>query len=429
MSRSPGRAEIAVVGGGIAGTSAAYHLARAGRDVALLERGEIASEASGVNAGSIGALGWGRIPDLQATLTTGSLEIFRSLELDLEQDIEFRQSGALQAIQTEAQYEFARDQVQALRADGYTVELLSIREARSIEPAMSPELLGAVHSPLRAQADPKKATRAFAQVAAAAGARILTGHQVLALAPTGAGYRIETPHGELHAGTLVIAAGAWCAEVGRMLGLDIPIVPVRGQMWASDPVPPCMFQVISSTESALDWHRHPEGDVDTPPELTHRKGARITRHLYGRQTRTGEIIFGGDRETVGYDTSPDPAGVDENKRHAGEVLPFLGQLPVRRTWAGLMPFPLDGEPIIGRILALPDLFIVTGLASSGFGRGPMAGQLIAEYVHTGHRPVVLAEADPARCVVPAGHRPTGEPRASRAPAKRLSVSGSRRKTR
>src|SRR5262245_42094646 len=121
MSRSPGRAEIAVVGGGIAGASAAYHLARAGRDVALLERGEIASEASGVNAGSIGALGWGRIPDLQATLTTGSLEIFRSLELDLEQDIEFRQSGALQAIQTEAQYEFARDQVQALRADGYTV--------------------------------------------------------------------------------------------------------------------------------------------------------------------------------------------------------------------------------------------------------------------------------------------------------------------
>src|SRR5678816_2824916 len=85
---------IAIIGGGIAGASTAYHLARAGRDVSLFERGEIASEASGVNAGSIGALGWGRgVADLQATLTTGSLEIFRALQLDLGYDVEFRQSG------------------------------------------------------------------------------------------------------------------------------------------------------------------------------------------------------------------------------------------------------------------------------------------------------------------------------------------------
>jgi glycine/D-amino acid oxidase-like deaminating enzyme len=63
-----------------------------------------------------------------------------------------------------------------------------------------------------------------------------------------------------------------------------------------------------------------------------------------------------------------------------------------------MPFSLDGAPLIGRLPQYPDLYIVSGLASSGFGRGPMAGKLLADYSHTGHRHPVLAEADPARCV-------------------------------
>ena len=67
-----------------------------------------------------------------------------------------------------------------------------------------------------------------------------------------------------------------------------------------------------------------------------------------------------------------------------------------------MPFPMDGDPIIGKIPLRDNLYIVSGLASSGFGRGPMAGKLIADYIHTGHRTHVLAESDPARCVTEAG---------------------------
>ncbi|HXH84883.1 MAG TPA: FAD-dependent oxidoreductase, partial [Candidatus Tectomicrobia bacterium] len=135
-----------------------------------------------------------------------------------------------------------------------------------------------------------------------------------------------------------------------------------------------------------------------PPDLTIRGGVRATRHLYGRQRRNGELIFGGDREEAGWSTTPDPDGVDVNRRHVAEILPFVAALPVARTWAGLMPFSLDGAPLIGRIPSRPDLWIVGGLASSGFGRGPMAGKLLADVVHTGTPAPVLAEADPARCV-------------------------------
>lgn len=135
-----------------------------------------------------------------------------------------------------------------------------------------------------------------------------------------------------------------------------------------------------------------------PPDLTHRGGARVTRHLYGRQRRNGEIIFGGDRELAGWTPTPDPTGIEVNREHASEVLPFLAALPVSRTWAGLMPFPVHGRPLIGRLPGYDRLWIVSGLASSGFGRGPMAGKLLADAVHTGRPSPVLAEADPARSV-------------------------------
>jgi sarcosine oxidase subunit beta len=384
------------VGGGIAGASAAYHLALHGRRVILLERGEIASGASGVNAGAIDSIGWGDHPDLQAHLTAGSLELFKRLQLDFGEDIEFRQSGALQAIHSPEQYDFTRERVRGLRAKGYQVELLTTREARSLEPGFSPSLLGAMYSPLRSHADPTRATQAFATLAEREGARVLRHREVTAIAPQGAGgYLLRASGGDVGAGTLVIAAGAWCGPLGAMLDLDIPIVPVRGQMWATAPVPPSVFQTISSAESAMAWHRDRGGE---PPDLTVRDGVRITRHLYGRQRRNGEIIFGGDRELVGWTTTPDPAGIEVNHGHAAEVLPSLAALPIARTWAGLMPFPHDGRPLIGRIPGRDNVYIVSGLASSGFGRGPMAGQLLADHLHTGTPAPVLAEADPARCV-------------------------------
>ena len=395
-------AEVLIVGGGIAGAATALYLARLGRDVALVERGEIASEASGVNAGQIGATGWGEMPDLGSYLTMGSLQLFKELQLDLGYDIEFRQSGSLTAIHTPGQYDYMRDRVLEMRSQGFEVELLTTREARAMEPEANPALLGFMYTPFRAQADPIKATRAFADAAAKSGARIFTHHAVSGVAlRSGGGYSVETNRGEFVCESLVIAAGAWCGPLGRMLGLDIPIVPVRGQMWATESLPPSVFQTQSSAESAHAWSVDDGADSDTPPELTHMDGVRATRHLYGRQRRNGEIIFGGDRQMTGYDKTVEHTGIEVNKGHASEVIPMLSDLPIARTWSGLMPFSMDGAPIIGGIPSRENLYIVSGLASSGFGRGPMAGKLLADLIHTGHRPQVLGESDPGRCVTEA----------------------------
>jgi len=390
--------EILVIGGGIAGTTTAWRLAEQGHEVTLLERGELASEASGVNAGSITNLGWGRMPDLQSYLTAGSVEIFKRLTLDLGFDFEYRASGALSAIHTDEQYAWARDRALRLSGQGYSVELLTARDARALEPHANPELPGFLYYPISAQANPAQATRAFGEAARRSGAKVVSGHEVTGLSRDGRGFRVTTTGHEFGARILILAAGAWCRPLGRMLGLDIPIVPVRGQMWATAPLAPSVFLKIAAVESAFDWERDSGRDNRTPPELTIKDGKRLTRHLYGRQTRDGEIIFGGDRQVVGDDKTPDPGGIEVNRAHAADVLPFLRRVPITRTWAGLMPFSLDGKPIIGRLPGDEQAYIVSGLASSGFGRGPMAGHLLAEFVHTGHRPHVLADADPARCV-------------------------------
>ena len=395
----PKEADVLVIGAGICGVTTAFHLAQHGHKVTVLERGDIAGEASGVNAGGLGGLGWGNNPDLQSYLTAGSFEIFKSLQLDMGYDIEFIAPGGLQGIHNQEQWDWVRDRVHNYQTQGYHAELLTSREARALEPEASASILGFMYLSKRGKANPKKTTVAFSYAAAALGAEFRTGYNVEEMTQQADdAWQVQTNQGEFRAKTLVLAVGAWSKPVGSMVGIEIPVAPVKGQMWATAPVPPSIYHLSGSMESAYDWNCQTPDDK-FPPDITHLGDFRITRHLYGGQSRNGEIIFGGDRQLAGYDYTPDANGIEVNRGQASEIIPLVGQLPIARTWAGLMPFSMDGKPIIGKIPQFDNLFVLTGLASSGFGRGPMSGKLLADFIHTGHPAPVLAEADPARCVV------------------------------
>ena len=100
---------------------------------------------------------------------------------------------------------------------------------------------------------------------------------------------------------------------------------------------------------------------------------------------------------------PDKAGIETNRNHVIEIFPFLRQFPIKRVWAGLMPFTSNLEPIIGKIPQYDNLYIVTGLGSSGFEQGPMAGKLLAECIRSEQTIPILSSANPIRQVTHALH--------------------------
>ncbi len=390
-------ADVLIVGAGIAGCATAYYLAATGADVLIVDRGDVAGEASGVNMGGLGGRFPSESPTLDDALSFGSVGLFDELH-DAGHDIEFRLSGSIQAIRTEDEFAFAERQIANASPNG-GAQLLTAREVRTIEPQFSAELLGAVVFPkFRGEADPVKTTKAFARAAEAKGSRLSLSRTVTTVDTSGGAYRVETTAGPIEAKALVLATGAWSAEAGRWLGLDIPIVPVRGQMWATAPLPPRTFHTFSATESPRAWSDRSNHAADGPPNLTHIDGQRVCRHLYGRQNAAGEIIFGGDRHAIGFERRVEAESIATNKAQATEVLPFLREHPTAREWSGFMPFPRDGKPLIGHLPGSDNAFIVSGLASSGFGRGPMAAKLLANLIASGTPDPVLVAADPARCV-------------------------------
>ena len=377
--------KVIVIGAGIVGVTAALTLAEGGAEVVVLERGTIAGAASGLNAGVIGGGGWGDKPTVLVALRMGSRERYLDLAQNRGHDIGLDQAGTLTLIRNDSEFDWAASSVAADRSQGHSYELVTAEELIALEPAADPTLLGALFDPLGTRAEPVAATMAFASEARAAGATITTGSEVTDLrAVVGGGWELTassvngSKSAVLGADAVVIAAGPWCAPLGVMVGVDVPIVGVRGQMWASAPQPRLLRHAIGSAESYEHWILDSERALQ-PPDLTHRDGERVTRHLYGRQRPNGEIVFGGDR-VLTNDRTVDGDGIAVNHGHVAELVPAVAELAPTRTWAGTMPFTLDGLPIIGPIAECPGLYLASGLASAGFGRGPMTGQLIADLV-------------------------------------------------
>jgi len=166
--------------------------------------------------------------------------------------------------------------------------------------------------------------------------------------------------------------------------VDIPVIPVRGTMWST---PPLKEKICNTTILAAESHAYfffnnkKLTDRGIPPSVTHPSmysPERFTRHIFGKQTHDGCIIFGGDRkpEIKGADPiSPvDPASNAANKKHSEEFFPKIKEHKIVREWTGLMPFSKDGGLIVGKIDQLPgNAYVISGMASGGMMQGPGAG--------------------------------------------------------
>jgi sarcosine oxidase subunit beta len=355
-----GTADVVVVGGGVVGASAAYHLAAAGAGpVVLLEREDQ------LGTGSTGACAGGfrhqfsseiniRLSLASVPMITGFAEE-HGLPLDVSQD------GYLFMVRGEDSWDEFLASVELQRSLGVAVDVLTPEEAATLVPGISVDrMVGATFGPEDGIADPSGLTLGYATLARRAGVDIQTGVEVSGIDMSNdrvAG--VSTSKGQVSAPVVVNAAGPWAASLASTAGVDLPVDPVARQVLVTGPFlgAPTRRTLVIDAGTTFYFHREGEGVL---------------------------MGMGAEHEEPSFDTRVDETFIaEELLPTAVRVFPPLEGADSRHRWAGLYEMTPDRHPIIGEAPGVEGLYLANGFSGHGFQHAPVVGKLLAEMILEG----------------------------------------------
>lgn len=346
--------DAVIVGGGIMGTSTAYHLARAGvTDVTLLEAGELGSGSSAKPLGGVRAVFSDAV---NIALGARSLAAFERFGDELGVDIGLQQVGYLFVIRDAADIPAFEQSVILQNAMGVQTRIVDAAEAVRRCPYLSgSELAAAVWSPRDGFARPADVVAGYAAAASASGAEIRTGAAVTAIeaAPDGRA-RVHTVDAVYVTPALICTAGAWSQQVGAMAGVDLPIQPVRRQIAFTPPLPgrPARVPFTIDYSTTAYFHGSEDGGL-----------------LLGWADPQQEPGFGREVSTDWH------RPLREALRH---IAPEVAEAPLVSGWAGLYEVTPDCNAIIGETDLGFRFFYAAGFSGHGFLQGPAVGEAVAD---------------------------------------------------
>ncbi|HEY6645329.1 FAD-binding oxidoreductase [Povalibacter sp.] len=398
----PGVVDVAIIGGGIVGCSAAYFLAREGLRVALFEKGRIAGEQSGRNWGWVRQQG--RSP-VELPLMMRSLQLWLELREELG-DIGFRQGGSLYLAQDEAHLAQLEGWLSVAREHGLDTQLLDSQKLGSVLRTDQRRWSGALHTASDARAEPSRAAPAIARAAHRRGAQIF-GQCAVRGIDRGAG-RIQgliTERGRVAASTVVCAGGAWTSSFCRSLGIDFPQLTVLGTVARTAPTREILegeawCPAIAIRRRADDGYTIAHGGSFlhslTPGTLRYapRFWPAFSQDHHSIRVRLGAAFF--DALRIPSSWAMDQVSPFERQRmlHPEPEQQVLRQMRVAlerwfpeiapaaflETWGGMIETSPDVLPVISHVDGHPGLLVASGFSGHGFGIGPGAGKLIADMV-------------------------------------------------
>jgi len=380
-----------VVGAGVIGSAVAYFLQEEGLSVCLIDRGAVAAGTTSASAGHTSVQG--RVPGPALDLALANVRLLGELKRALPDDFEYVQSGGLILAEDETEYRLLR-QFAAKQAAHAPVEFWEAEELRRAEPHLNPaRILGATYCALDGYANPMRLAIALAHAARVRGAQVLTHTEVIGILTKGgraAGVRTRT--GTHRAPVVVNAAGVWSAELGRLAGVTVPVVPRKGELVVSEPLPRLLRCVISHAGHIPFADHGLEAPLEVEGELQKKRYLKQT----GAGGFQGRFYVGSTSEFRGFDRSSTWEGVSQLCHYAIDTVPALARARLVRGWAGLRPRSRDGKFIIGEAPGCPGFWLATGHDSIGILYSIMTGRLLSRWIRTGERPALLATFDPAR---------------------------------
>lgn len=354
--RMPGTVDIVVVGAGIVGASCAYHLARRGAGVAVLDAYEAA--AMGSSGRSFASLRTQWMDATNIALSWGGIRTYRDFATLYGVDVGYVPTGYLLLV-PDQQWEQQLNAVALQRSMGIAVDILTPAEAQKYTPFETGGLGGCTWGHADGVVDPHLATTTYLAMARTLGATVHFRHRVTAIDHDANGWHVTTTRGTIRAKTLVNAAGGWAGAVGEMAGLTVPVQHFRRMIFAS-------------AENAVTHPLPMTIDVATGFYLRS-EGARL---LMG---------FANPNEEPGYTTSMDWDWLEKALETGVERFPWLDEVPIDHTasWAGTYEITPDHRPFLGSMAQQPDWVNACGFSGHGVMQAPTVGQVIAEEIIDG----------------------------------------------
>ncbi len=358
MNTLPTTADIVIIGGGVMGASAAYHLAKRGiKNIVHLEKEEFFG--TGATGRCAGGVRYQFSTEVNIKLSLESLPMLDRFKDEIGQDVNYRQCGYLLIATNEKDALTFKHNVELQNSLGVRTQLLSGDEVRARLPQMKFEdaILGTFHQK-DGLVDPNSVVAGYVSGAQKLGVKTLTGMEVTGIHVRGDEVEsVETTQGVIQTRIILNTAGPWSGLIGDMAGVPIPLVPLRRQMFTTNPLReiPADYPFVIDFGQSLYFHREGEGLL---------------------------VGMSNANEEPGFDQTVNEEFEYTNLEAAIERLPLLERASRAAHWAGLYEVTPDAHPIFGGC-SIRGFTVCSGFSGHGFMHGPVAGKLMSEYILDG----------------------------------------------
>lgn len=382
--------DVIVVGGGIIGLSCAYYLSKAGNRVVVLEKGGFAAGASGSCDDTI--LFQAKRPGINLALTFESLELYRALTGELDDDLHLNHIGGMVLIENEEELSIMEEFVSQQRSYGLDVEIIGAKEAKRRQPFLSDHIIASTYSKMDGQVDPFRVMRALQRKGGEWGMQVHRRDGVVAIEQLGSGnWSVRTDSGAVWEAPVVVnAAGAWAAQIADMVGARVPIEPKRGQILLTEQLPPIGETNLFNAKYLITKFYGASQENYTEQER------RLGLSLALTQSPSNTLLVGSTREFVGFDTRNTMEGIQAIIGMVLGFLPGMKNISIVRAMAGLRPASVDGKMILGQHNGLEGFYTAAGHEGDGIALAPITGKLLASMVQGEHIERDISELSPNR---------------------------------
>jgi sarcosine oxidase subunit beta len=360
-------ADVVIIGGGIVGSSIAWHLTHAGcKSVLVIERES--SQGKGSTGKSMGGVRAQFSTPVNIQMSLYSIPFYARFEEVVGHPADYRPQGYLFLATKDSHLTYLRNNFERQKKLGLTTaRLLAAEEIRNMLPQLrSDDVLGGSFCSTDGFVDPYSVMNGFMASAVEHGATLWKKAEVTGITKDQEGaFRMETSRGPVSTRTIVNAAGAWAAQIAKFVGIDLPVEPLRRMLVPSEPFSDFPHSSPMVIDMSTGFHFRPEG-------------------------RGFLLAWNDPEETPGYKTDFEASFIEKILMHAADRVPAFENLPVnpKRAWAGLYEMTPDHHCILGPLADVPGFFLANGFSGHGVMHSPATGKILADLILQGKTNVV-----------------------------------------